>query len=215
MYNKELFDKIINVTCTFDELKEFVINIDKQEFDLDNAFEKYYSIERILNAIRRYENKEIDDIYLSCWMNAYNWIIMAGFKIESENKEIYFRDWVEWAISDWLDSLSFFDDSYDWYNLEEYKNSFMVTDKIYKNLNDWKCLFAHTDEWGDNEDDVVLLAINHKAKEFVKMYGNLDYLNDVVKIDRIEPDEVEKEIERLKKQGFVKLKYGVFDEIEE
>ena len=47
------------------------------------------------------------------------------------------------------------------------------------------------------------------------MYGNLDYLNEVVKIDRIELEELEKEIERLKKQGFVELKYGLFDEIEE
>ena len=215
MYNKELFDKIINATCTFEELETFVINIDKKEFDLDKAFEKYYNVERILYAIRRYENKEIDDRYLSYWMNAYNWIIMAGFKIESENNEISFQDWVVWEISDWLDSLSFFDDSDEWFNLEDYKNSFIIIDKIYKNLNDWKCLFAHTDEWGDNEDDVVLLAVNYKAKELVKMYGNLDYLNEVVKIDRIELEEVEKEIERLKKQGFVELKYGLFDEIEE
>ena len=215
MYNKELFDKIINATCMFEELEAFVIDIDKKKFDLDKAFEKYYNLERILYAIRRYENNEIDDRYLSYWMNAYNWIIMAGFKIESENNEISFHDWVVWEISDWLDSLSFFDDSDDWFNLEDYKNSFIIIDKIYKNINDWKCFFAHTDEWGDNEDDEVLLAINHNTKEFVKMYGNLDYLNEVVNIDRIELEEVEKEIERLIKQGFVELKYGLFDEIEE
>ena len=194
MYNKELFDKIINATCTFEELDAFVIDIDKKEFDLDKAFEKYYNVERILYAIRRYENKQIDDRYLSYWMNAYNWIIMAGFKIEVENKEISFQDWVVWEISDWLDSLSFFDDSYDWFNLEDYKNSFIILDKIYKNLNDWECVFAHTNEWGDNEDDVVLLISNHKTKEYVKIYSRLDYKNEKVNITMVKLDELKSKI---------------------
>ena len=140
---------------------------------------------------------------------------MAGFKTEPKNKEITFQDWVEWEISDWLDSLAFFDDSDDWYNLDDYKNSFIALDKVYKNINNWKCVFAHTDEWGDNDDDVVLLVVNDKTKEFVKMYGELDYLNEKVKIDKVELDELEKEIELLKKQGFEELKYGTFDETEE
>ena len=47
------------------------------------------------------------------------------------------------------------------------------------------------------------------------MYGELDYLNEKVKIDKVELDELEKEIELLKKQGFEELKYGTFDETEE
>ena len=176
MYDKELFGKIISASCTFEELEAFVINIDKKEFDIDNAFEKYYDAERILYAIRRYEKKEISDKYLAHWMNAYNWIIMAGFRTQQENKEIVFKDWLVWEISDWLDSLSFFDDSEDYITLEDYKNSFLIMDKIYKSIDEWKCVFAHTDEFGDNEDDVVLLAVNNKTKEFVKIYGNLDYL---------------------------------------
>ncbi len=49
MYNK---NKIINATCTFEELEAIVIDIDKKEFDLDKAFGKYYNVERILYAIR-------------------------------------------------------------------------------------------------------------------------------------------------------------------
>ena len=56
MYDKDLYNKIINASCSFEELEKFVIKIDKKEFDLDNAFEKYYDVERILYAIRRYEN---------------------------------------------------------------------------------------------------------------------------------------------------------------
>ena len=214
MYNKDLYNKIINASCSFEELELFISDIDKKEFDLDNAFEKYYDLERIIYAINRYENKEVDDKYLAYWMNAYNWIIMAGFKIESKNNEISFLDWVVWEISDWLDSLSFFDDSDDWFNLGDYKNSFRIIDEIYKNINDWKCVFAHTDEWGDNDEDVVLLVVNDKTKELVKIYASLDYLNERVDFPRIEEDEFEKKIKQLKKVGYQELRYGLFDEKE-
>lgn len=212
MYNKEEFDKIIKGTCPFDELEAFVSDIHQKEFDTDNAFEKYYNIQIILSVIQRYENKEIDDEYLSCWMHAYNWIIMAGFKTESENKEFSFHDWVEWEISNWLDGLTWFDDSTDEFNIEEYKNSFIIINKIYENLNDWDCLLAHTDECGELEDIVALLAINYKAKEFVKMYGDLSYLDEDVEIEKMEFDELKKKIEQLKLQGFSELRYGFFCE---
>lgn len=215
MYNKELFEKIVDVKCTFKELEAFVTEIDKKEFDIDNAFNKYYNVDKILMAIDRYKNKEIDAKFLACWMNAYNWIIMAGFKIESKDKEIAFKDLVVWEISDWLDSLSFFDDSDDWFNLEDYKHSFKIIDSVYKSINDWHCVFAHTDEWGDNEDDVVLLAINNKTKQFVKIYASLDYLNEKVTFPKIEENKIIKEIERLKCADYQELKYGFFDEIEE
>ena len=188
-----------------EELKTFVNDIDKKEYDIDNAFEKYYDLERILYAIRRYENKEVNDQYLSCWMTAYNWVIMAGFKTEQENREIVFKDWLVWQISDLLDSLSFFENSDEFFNINDYKNAFIIMDKIYKNINDWECVFAHTDELGDNEDDVVLLVVNDKTKECVKMYGNLDYLNEEVKIDKIEFYEMKKEIKQLKRKKFNEL----------
>ena len=215
MHNKELYGKIINVSCSFEELESFVSDISKKEFDIDNSFEKYYDLERILFAISRYEKKEINDKYLAYWMCAYNWIIMAGFRAGNENVGITFQEWVLWEISDWLDSLSFFDDSDDWFNLDDYKNSFRIIDEIYKNLNDWECIFAHTDEWGDNDDDVVLLTINNKAKKFVKIYASLDYHNEKVDFPRIEEDELGKKIKQLKKVGYRELRYGLFDEKEE
>ena len=209
MYDKLLYEKILECKCSYDELKNFNKDIDKKEFDQEDAFIKYYSLERVLYAISRYEKKEVDDRYLASWMNAYNWIIMAGFKSEQEG-EITFQDWIVWEISDWLDSLSFFDDSDDWYNLLDYKNSFIIIDKIYNNASDWTAVFAHTKEWGDNDDDVVILAISQKNKEFVKMYGTLDYLNNKVDIEKITVKQLKAEMKILKNQGFTQLKYGLF-----
>lgn len=81
MFDKELFNKICTVTCSFEELANFVTNIDEKEFDLDDAFEKYYSLERILCAIKKYKSKQISDKFLAYWANAYDWILMSGFKV--------------------------------------------------------------------------------------------------------------------------------------
>ena len=64
MFNQELFNKICTGTCTFEELENFVTKIDKKEFDLDNAFDKYYSLERILFVINKYNKKQISAKFL-------------------------------------------------------------------------------------------------------------------------------------------------------
>ena len=46
------------------------------------------------------------------------------------------------------------------------------------------------------------------------MHADLSYLNEDVKIEKKEFDELKKKIEQLKLQGFAKLKYGFFSEIE-
>lgn len=208
MYDKVLFEKIINVDCSFDELESFGRRMNENEFDLDDAFGKYYDVERIFKAINRYENREINDRYLAHWANAYNWIIRAGFKTFDENAPITFREWVIWEISDLLDASSFFDSSYKELGIGKFKKSFRLIDEIYRNIGDWDCVFSHTGMFGDNEDDVVLLIVNHKAKEFVKIYSNIDYLNEKVDIKMLEPDESEKVISVLKSSGYRKLKYG-------
>ncbi|MDE5910950.1 MAG: hypothetical protein K2H24_01310, partial [Clostridia bacterium] len=84
MYNKILFEKICNVECSFEELKQFNGKIDEQEYDLDNPFEKYYNVDRIVLAIEKYKRKDMEYRCLACWANAYNWIISGGCKLKYE-----------------------------------------------------------------------------------------------------------------------------------
>ena len=215
MITKELIEKVVCAECLKEEMSQVLNclqnrkNYEGLEF-LKNSFEKYYNLARIINAIRKYENKEIDDRYLAKWMCVYNWIIMADEWANVPIEEITFKTWVVWEISGWLDSLSFFDDSDDFYNLEDYKKTFEVMDKIYNNLEDWKRVFAHTDEWGDNDDDVAVLVSNDKTKEFVRIGSQLDYLNNKVAFERVELDELKRRVNALKKLGYKELEYGVW-----
>ena len=87
MYKKELLKKICDISCSSNELDEFVSQINKNEYDSDNPFEKYYDVDRLIVAIDKYNSKEIDAKFLAHWMNAYNWIVMGGFKRMEDTAE--------------------------------------------------------------------------------------------------------------------------------
>ena len=112
MFDQELFEKICKVSCTCEELKEFSCDINETEFDLDNPFTKYYSLDSILQCINLYEKGVVSADFVAYWANAYNWIVMGGFETNVNNEKeisVSLETVLIWAISDWLDSLSFFD----------------------------------------------------------------------------------------------------------
>lgn len=206
MYNKELFNKICNVNCPFAELEEFCATIDKKEFDLETPFEKYYSVDTLILAIKKYQSKGIDAKYLAHWMNAYNWLIMGGFKIKYKDESVSLKEFLIWRISDWIDSLSFFDDSDDWYNLEEYKTAFKVLDKVLQELDHCRAVFAKDDE-NYNYNDVVVLITNDTDKYFVKLYGELDYDNDKIDFEKVEYSYLDSQAAQLYNSGYQELIY--------
>ena len=209
MYNKELFDKILDVSCSFEELENFVIDINKKEFDLENPFEKYYDVNRIIFAIEKYQSKEIDARFLACWMNAYNWIIMGGFKINHDYEAISLKEFLIWEIVDWIDSLSFFDDSEDYYDLEEYKNTYKVLDYVLRDIDNCNAVYAET-HYG--EGAVVVLIMNDNLKYFIKVYGDLDYKDETIQFEKVEPTHLKDRVKHLQNHGYRELKYGNWDD---
>lgn len=211
MFNKELFEKICDVSCDWSELEKFVINIDKKEFDLNNAFEKYYNVERIICAIEKYRSKKINAKFLAYWSTAYDWIINSGFKIENNDKSVSLKEFLIFEISDWLDSLSFFDDSDDWYDLEEYKNTFKVLDFILQDIDDCEAIYAVEAEDDEDDDyythDVTVLIKNVKEKYFIKLYTDCIYPENNVLFTKVLLTDLESQEGQLQKQEYIELKY--------
>ena len=107
MYDKELIESVCDLSCNYKELLVKHGNQTKIEYDCDNPFEKYYSLNTILGTIEKYRKRKITDKELSHWACIYDWIINGGFsdKVKfAPTKKTY----VIYEISDWLDSLSFF-----------------------------------------------------------------------------------------------------------
>ena len=178
MFDKNLFEKICKVTCTLDELKAFNHKINKKEFDLENPFAKYYNLNSILHCINLRIKGFVTDKFLAYWANAFNWIIMGGFETkynDDTEKSISLETLLIWEISDWLDSLSFFDGDTEFLNLDDYKNTFTSLNSIYKNPDKWTIYYAFTNEEYDNVEPVnsiVVLLINEKKNLYAQIYSD-------------------------------------------
>lgn len=208
MFDKRLFERICKVECSFAELRDFVAAIDQKEFDTAHPFETYYRVETIVCAIEKYQKKQIDARYLACWANAYNWIVMGGFQIKKGELGTPLKEFLIWDIADWLDSLSFFDDSDEWYDLEAYKQTFTVLDSVLHDLERWDAVYS---DHGCNEGYVVVLVKNDAARYFVRLYGETGDTG-LDGIDKIEERALEKRAEQLAIAGYRELTYGYREE---
>ena len=178
MFDKVTFEKICNVTCTLDELKCFCSGIAKKEFDVENCFEKYYSLDAILKCIQLYKSKHVSAEYLAYWANAYDWIIMGGFQLQANDEEkrtISLAKIITWNVCDWLDSLSFFDGDEDFLSIEYYAKNFRVLDSVYKNDEKWKVFYTFDTDICDCEEyenDINILLVNDAKNVYYKLYSD-------------------------------------------
>ena len=210
MFDKALFEKICHVTCTWDELKRFNSKIDEKEFDIDNCFEKYYSLDPILKCIDLYKNKRITDKHLAYWCNAYNWIIMGGFEgkaNDEKEKNVDVATILIWDISDWLDSLSFFDAKY--HDLDMYIGNFRILDSIYKNHKKWEIFYSFgTDTYDDYEpvNDISVLFINKTKNVYYTLASDgCDFKECVLDEELTETQDIGTIISDLKAKGYKEL----------
>lgn len=165
MFDQEFFEKIVSLKCSEKELKAFCINIDQKEFDTENAFTKYYRFDYILHCITLYQNKKISREYLTHWANAYNWIIMGGFKDNCVNEPLTLNVLLKWEISDWLDSLSFFDKKY--CDIKNYRNSFNRLNIVYETESMWQVIYKIENPF---QSDYTFLLINDSEKLYTYIF---------------------------------------------
>ena len=180
MYNQDIYEKVCNISCNEKELTELSSTLSTTKFDLDHPFDKYYSVEIIIKAINKYLNGEITDQYLAHWMNTYNWIISASDGAEKANEKYTLKEYVEYNISNDLDTLSFFDEDdfkdIDFNapefckNTKSYLNNFVARfkfyDLIYQNLNNLEIYYQIIREKG-KPDELEFLCVNHQNKTYL------------------------------------------------
>lgn len=214
MFDQKMYEKICTVSCTFEELENFVSDIDKKEFDLDNAFQKYYSLGCILSAIKKYKAKQISDRFLGYWANAYDWIIMSGFQItcHKEKNNISIKEIVVDEISEWLDSLSFFDDTEDVFDINTYEEVFSTLEEIYRNTSVWEIKYAPTKEFCKEEGGVWVLFINDSEKKYLKIYYGAGGNYTVERQAPWTEDEIDKAVQSLKENEYQEMPYGDWEE---
>ena len=61
MFDKNFYQQVFDLSVDYKRLSDFCHEMhEKRQFDTDNAFEKYYDVNYIINAIDAYQNKKID-----------------------------------------------------------------------------------------------------------------------------------------------------------
>lgn len=207
MYNKNLYNKMINCECSFDELAEFSVNMSvKKDFDFNDSFNKYYNLDKILMAIEKYLNKTINAEYLTYWANVYNWILMASYFF-NDNYSNSFKQLLRNSISWELDALSFFDSvniKQDRINLNKFIVEFKVLDYLYNRINNFMIYYAFCkDEFGENQ--IKALFIDEKNKIFHVLETD-NFIPEKNVGTKIEIDELKEKVLNLSKRKFKKMK---------
>ena len=187
----------------------------KEEIFYENEFKALGSEVFVTTADGSYGIKGfVTDKFLAYWANAFNWIIMGGFKTkynDDTEKSISLETLLIWEISDWLDGLSFFDGDTEFLNLDDYKNTFTSLNSIYKNPDKWTIYYAFTNEEYDNGEPVnsiVVLLINEKKNLYATIYSDGCDFKDYPLEKAHLVDDIEKEEKRLKENNYKRLQVG-------
>ena len=212
MYNKNLYNKMINCECSFDELAEFSVNMSvKKEFDFNNSFNKYYNLDKILMAIEKYLNKTINAEYLTYWANVYNWILMASYFF-NDNYSNSFKQLLRNSISWELDALSFFDsenEKQDKKNLKKFIVDFKILDYLYNKINNLMIYYAsYIDEF--DQTIIKVLFVDEKNNVFHVLETD-NFIPEKNVGTKIEINELKGKVLNLSKQKYKKMELFLND----
>lgn len=170
MYDKELIQKVCNLTCSKEEV---VRNQTTIRYDTENPFKKYYNISTITGAIKKYISKEWDDQTLAHWACIYCWILSGGFDYKNRNENLntlegFFRDIITWD----LDGLSFFDEQDDTLNIHECMKLFENYDYIWQTRQQWRAVYAMIGPFAKENGDQYVALINDTTKEYMIIHSD-------------------------------------------
>lgn len=210
MFDKELIKKICDLTCKFEEIN---IPQDKLKYDNEYPFEKYYKLEIIVNAIKKYLNKDWDDKMLSSWACRYDWVICGGFykDLKESNKNIV-EKFIKSQISWNLDGLSFFEDWFleeDMFDLNKIIEEFKNLDFVLNTIDNWKAYYAMVGPLAKENEDQYVLLINELDKKYMIIYSMFfenGYEDEFIKF--ISEEEQKQKIKELEKSEYTLLSYS-------
>lgn len=202
MFYNGFYKRILDLSCTDEDLKR---KIDDIQYDVDNAFDKYYDISIICKAIDKFLDYQWFDSTFSSWACHYMYIILQdSLNVKNDNT---LKGIIQDYITDLLDSLTFF--SYDYFNeennsqdLKEYKELFINLDIVYNSLSSWTGYCTKCNEHNS------LLLVNHTNQQYIIL--SFCFYEDNCKDENVKNVDIKKHLNiliDLQKQGYKLLHF--------
>ena len=198
MEDIKLIKKIINATCTEQELEKFRTYLEENEFEIEDSFKKFYSLDKILNVISKTITKEFSASFFCFWVGIYDWIITDRVTFEREfptDINQFIKEVISWVLH--CLSCTYGLDEKELYQLLK---EFTFLDEVLRNPNKWISIL------GKNKYKKYYLFIDEEKERYAIEYADID--RDIeYEFDKIYSlKKLKKKIKKLKNKGYVNLK---------
>ena len=174
MYDKDFIERVSNLTCSIDDIFRGLATIN---YDYKYPFNKYYNVNSIIGALKKYANKEWNKKVLCRWAEQYKYILMGGLhkkRVENftEIEKFLFEviihniDLIGCSnIPDLCRFLKLFVKKYS-KEINNWINIFVNIDYVWQTRNDWRII---------KEGEYFLLTNDNKKEYIIIHCYNLDY----------------------------------------
>lgn len=219
MYDKDLIERVCNLTCTKEDV---VRNQNTIKYDTEYPFKKYYSVDTLVGAVKKYLSKEWDETMISYWACVYCWILNGGFCAEVKEDLNTFEDYFKEVLTMDMDGMAYFRE----YQIEEsimgvsgWTKFYLDLDYVWQSRNDWRAVYSMVGECAKRNGDQYVVLINDKTKEYMIMYSDYfknGYEDEYFKY--VSEEEFKNLIEELKTKDYTIISFAeelYYSEIEE
>ena len=205
MYDKELIEKVCDLTFTKDDLKRKHWSNNETE----HPFKTYYSISRIQGALEKYIHGQWDYETLEEWTSIYGWLLSADYDEAAwdlNSFERFFKDIITLHLDGFSDNC---DDDHAEYapdDMQETLELFQRYDHIWQTRDEWRAVYAMIGPFAKHNGDQFVLLINDARKEYMIIYSDHlenGYTDEYFKF--VNKNEYVALVEQLKKDGYTML----------
>ena len=171
MFDKKFMKRICDLSCSKRDVGR---KRKKIKFDEDNPFKKYYNIETIVGAIKKYLSNEWDVQMLSKWAFIYCCILLGGH-IDYENTiddANTIERFVINTIIFYFSGLYTFDAEAEDMEADEIDKCMLEAiqqyesyDNIWQNRNNLAAIYSKSS--GEEVDSIYIALVNHTSKEYL------------------------------------------------
>lgn len=172
MYDKDLIERVCNLTCSKEDVCRNQTTIN---YDTEYPFKKYYDVNIIIGTLKKYISKEWDARTLAYWCCIYNWVLSGGL---SKNRKEVLNLLEKYLLADlsWsLDGLSFCSDDANFENresdiyeiIEDYKD----WDYVWQTRDSWKGIYVPIGKFDKANGDQYVLLINENSREYMILFS--------------------------------------------